>query len=180
MNNTESQPFYIEKEGIGLDEIKIFVEYMIFQRTREFHTPRVDEHGFTTYIPKFEYAPLLDGEIIPDIIFTKKSDFKECEDKFDSVPCRTYGYREDSEGRLPMPLLNYKARIEGYYNYGLKEGNLYCLHRFACELDKMFINNFEVRTWTDGTKRHFEIKNPKHRGSDFYYQDEFLTNNFYN
>ncbi len=34
MNNTEGQQFYVEKEGVGLEEIKIFVEYMLFQRTR--------------------------------------------------------------------------------------------------------------------------------------------------
>ncbi len=175
-HNTESQPFYVEKEGVGLEEIKIFVEYMMFQRTRDVRSPHVDIHGFTTYTSEFQYVPLSDGEKIPDILFTTKSDLVPEEDPdCGHIICRTHASGPDANGRHRSPLHNYKVVCEGYYNSGLKEGNLVYLHRFACKLNKMFVNNFEVRTWTDETQRYFEFKNPNRDHPNHCYEDELLN-----
>ena len=70
------------------------------------------------------------------------------------------------------PLCNKENLIQVHYNSGLREGNLNDLHKFACELNKMFLNNFQVSTWRDGTKRYFRFRNPKCEDPEYYYDDD--------
>ncbi len=176
MNNTEGQQFYVEKEGVGLEEIKIFVEYMLFQRTRDVREPYVDEHGFTSYISFLEYVPLSDGEELPDILFTTNPDFKPKEREGMCIPrlSRNETSKTGFSGKFMTPLCNKENFIQVHYNNGLREGNLNDLHMFACELNRMFLNNFQVSTWRDGIQRYFRFRNPKCEDPNFYYENEFV------
>ncbi len=178
MNNLQDKPFYIEKEGVGLTEIKYFVDYMMFQRTRDIREPYVDNNGVTTYTSHLEYVPLLDGEEFPDILFTKNSEFTPKEFAGPSLPRlnQSRAGKSAQDGRYMIPLYNIKKSIENYYNNGLKEGNHNDLHYFSCQLNKIFLNNIEVITWTDESKRYFNFNNPRCEDLNYYYNNDFENN----
>ncbi len=165
-------PFYIEKDGVGLTEIKYFVDYMMFQRTKDVRVPDVNIYGVTTYISFLQYVPLSDGEEFPDILFTKNSESVPKEFEGPSLPKLNTNRagKSAADGRYMTPLYNIQQRIQNYYNDGLNEGNHNDLHGFACELNKVFENNFEITTWVENSKRYFKFRNPSCEDPNYFYE----------
>ncbi len=174
MKKNDTAPFYIEKEGVGINEIKHFVDYMLFQRTREYHISFLNIHGQTEYLRRLEYLPLEEGEHFIDILFAKNATLElkpiELGQFYPKLIRSTNADIVVGIDGRQMHSLSHQAKIiEECYNSGLVQGNHINLHMFACDLNKMFEDNVEITTWTSKEKRYFNFTNPNCEDSDYYY-----------
>lgn len=183
--NLDTTPYYIENEGVGLNEIKYFVDYMMFQRTKNVNYSFEDENGQTSYCCDVEYFPLTKDEKFPEILFKKNILSRQ------ELPIEYEGLTSPSltrqkanyiksgiNGLIMEPLTQIAYTIEHLYNSGLKNGDHNKLHSFARELNKMFVFGVEIITWKNlEGKRFFQFKNnPRCEDPNYYYlnpNDEF-------
>jgi hypothetical protein len=172
-----NQQFYIEKGEIGLEQLKSFVEYMMVERTKDERTTYISiydskEHNSSILM----YIPLNDSEQIPDFVFTRNITDKEPIETM-SAPklIKRNASKFDENGNPIHPLSNLEREVSVYYNSGLKNGNLYELHHFACLLNKIIQNNINIDTYCINGIRKFKFTNPYCSDQNYYYENDLVN-----
>ncbi len=170
--------YYIEKPNIGLEEIYLFVKYMIENRTASYLASDIFKENSISddYLIHQMYKPLEKGQDLPDILFTKSGSGNEYPDNYQIKLLPSILTRFETNvnsyqtGKVMTPIVNLENILESYYNKGLSEGNHHYLHHFAIKFNYVIEEGMQVITGIkENGVRFFLLSNPNCEDPKFYY-----------